>query len=54
MTALSQATAKTATTSTFDVAKVRADFPILSRQVHGKPLVYPRIAHHFGPETTPD
>ncbi len=25
---------------TFDVAKVRADFPILSRQVHGKPLVY--------------
>jgi len=25
---------------TFDVEKVRADFPILSRQVHGKPLVY--------------
>ncbi|MDX8352077.1 cysteine desulfurase [Cognatiyoonia sp. IB215182] len=24
----------------FDVAKVRADFPILSREVHGKPLVY--------------
>lgn len=24
----------------FDVAKVRADFPILSRQVNGKPLVY--------------
>ena len=24
----------------FDVAKVRAEFPILSRQVHGKPLVY--------------
>ena len=24
----------------FDVAAVRADFPILSRQVHGKPLVY--------------
>ncbi len=24
----------------FDVEKVRADFPILSRQVHGKPLVY--------------
>ncbi len=23
-----------------DVAKVRADFPILSREVHGKPLVY--------------
>ncbi len=25
---------------TFDVEKVRADFPILARQVHGKPLVY--------------
>lgn len=24
----------------FDVEKVRADFPILSREVHGKPLVY--------------
>lgn len=24
----------------YDVDKVRADFPILSRQVHGKPLVY--------------
>lgn len=24
----------------FDVAKIRADFPILSRNVHGKPLVY--------------
>tara|TARA_B100001146_G_scaffold225213_1_gene247943 strand:+ start:22485 stop:23702 length:1218 start_codon:yes stop_codon:yes gene_type:complete len=24
----------------FDVAAIRADFPILSRQVHGKPLVY--------------
>jgi cysteine desulfurase/selenocysteine lyase len=24
----------------FDVAKVRADFPILSERVHGKPLVY--------------
>ncbi len=24
----------------FDAAKARADFPILSRQVHGKPLVY--------------
>ena len=23
-----------------DVARVRADFPILSREVHGKPLVY--------------
>lgn len=25
---------------TFDVSAVRAEFPILSRQVHGKPLVY--------------
>ena len=24
----------------FDVARVRADFPVLSRQVYGKPLVY--------------
>ncbi|MCC6941639.1 MAG: aminotransferase class V-fold PLP-dependent enzyme, partial [Novosphingobium sp.] len=24
----------------YDVAKIRADFPILSRQVNGKPLVY--------------
>jgi cysteine desulfurase/selenocysteine lyase len=26
--------------SAFDVAKIRQDFPILSRQVYGKPLVY--------------
>ena len=26
--------------SDFDVARVRADFPILGRQVHGRPLVY--------------
>jgi cysteine desulfurase / selenocysteine lyase len=25
---------------TYDLAQVRADFPILSRQVHGRPLVY--------------
>lgn len=25
---------------TFDVGRVRSDFPILARQVHGKPLVY--------------
>ncbi|MEQ1519328.1 MAG: aminotransferase class V-fold PLP-dependent enzyme, partial [Usitatibacteraceae bacterium] len=25
---------------TFDVSKIRADFPILSREVYGKPLVY--------------
>ena len=24
----------------YDINKVRANFPILSRQVHGKPLVY--------------
>jgi len=24
----------------FDVQKIRADFPILSREVNGKPLVY--------------
>ncbi|ADO42592.1 cysteine desulfurase SufS [Ketogulonicigenium vulgare Y25] len=24
----------------FDIAKVRADFPILAREVNGKPLVY--------------
>ncbi len=28
------------TTHTLDLAKVRADFPILGRTVHGKPLVY--------------
>lgn len=28
------------THTTFDVAKVRRDFPILSEQVHGRPLVY--------------
>ncbi|HXS07097.1 MAG TPA: aminotransferase class V-fold PLP-dependent enzyme, partial [Rhizomicrobium sp.] len=26
--------------SAFDVEKARADFPILARQVYGKPLVY--------------
>lgn len=24
----------------YDVEKIRKDFPILSRQIHGKPLVY--------------
>ena len=28
------------TSATIDWARVRADFPVLSRQVHGKPLVY--------------
>jgi cysteine desulfurase/selenocysteine lyase len=32
--------AKTAPTSGFDVAAARRDFPILSQQVNGKPLVY--------------
>jgi cysteine desulfurase/selenocysteine lyase len=27
-------------TATYDVERIRADFPILSRQVHGRPLVY--------------
>ena len=27
-------------TNGFDVERARADFPILSRKVHGKPLVY--------------
>ncbi|HNR92187.1 MAG TPA: aminotransferase class V-fold PLP-dependent enzyme, partial [Dokdonella sp.] len=26
--------------SDFDVERIRADFPLLARQVHGKPLVY--------------
>jgi cysteine desulfurase/selenocysteine lyase len=33
-------TTATATRTAFDVVKVRADFPILSERVHGKPLVY--------------
>lgn len=33
-------TTATATRPGFDVLKVRADFPILSERVHGKPLVY--------------
>ncbi len=28
------------TNGTYDVARIRADFPILSKQVYGKPLVY--------------
>ncbi|MDH3283135.1 MAG: cysteine desulfurase [Acidobacteriota bacterium] len=31
---------KTAEPARLDVARVRADFPILERQIHGKPLVY--------------
>ena len=33
-------TTATAPRTSFDVLKVRADFPILSERVHGKPLVY--------------
>jgi cysteine desulfurase/selenocysteine lyase len=33
-------TATTAPTPTLDVERVRADFPILHQEVHGKPLVY--------------
>ena len=28
------------TEHTFDVGRVRADFPILQKKIHGKPLVY--------------
>jgi cysteine desulfurase/selenocysteine lyase len=35
-----QNTAMNTDTSTFDVEKIRADFPILQQQVNGKPLVY--------------
>jgi cysteine desulfurase/selenocysteine lyase len=34
------ATSMTGVAATFDVARVRADFPILREPVHGKPLVY--------------
>jgi cysteine desulfurase / selenocysteine lyase len=39
MTPTAASAAKDARTS-FDVGKVRRDFPILSERVHGKPLVY--------------
>ena len=32
--------ARAAEASTFDVRRIRADFPILQQRVHGKPLVY--------------
>jgi cysteine desulfurase/selenocysteine lyase len=37
---MSQAPAPTAAPSRFDVARVRKEFPILAREVHGQPLVY--------------
>ncbi|TAL91782.1 MAG: cysteine desulfurase [Rhodanobacter sp.] len=33
-------TATTSTPTDFDVRRIRADFPLLARRVHGKPLVY--------------
>ena len=40
MKALSQQNGQPAAHATFDVARVRNDFPILQQKVHGKPLVY--------------
>ncbi|CAN5127297.1 cysteine desulfurase [soil metagenome] len=40
MTTLLAATASAQEPGTYDVAAVRADFPVLSRQIGGRPLVY--------------
>ena len=40
VSAVPEVTASSPVSPRYDLAKVRADFPILSRQVHGKPLVY--------------
>ena len=40
MTSLLAATAGGQRSTTFDVEAVRADFPVLSRQIGGRPLVY--------------
>jgi len=40
VTPIANATAGDNSTSAFDIDKVRADFPILAREVYGKPLVY--------------
>jgi cysteine desulfurase/selenocysteine lyase len=40
MRAASDAPAAGRDTTTFDVERIRSDFPILSEKVHGKPLVY--------------
>jgi cysteine desulfurase / selenocysteine lyase len=40
MKAMSQKTNGIVASEKFDVARVRQDFPILSRKIHGKPLVY--------------
>ncbi len=39
-TAMSDVRSDRAVSTPFNVSKIRADFPILSRQVHGEPLVY--------------
>jgi cysteine desulfurase/selenocysteine lyase len=36
----SKMNAQTSTPTVFDVQRIRADFPLLARSVHGKPLVY--------------
>ena len=40
MKAMSQKTDGIVASEKFDFARVRQDFPILSRKIHGKPLVY--------------
>ena len=40
MKSSSTTTAREMANGRFDVARVRADFPILAQQIHGKPLVY--------------
>jgi len=40
VTPIANAAAGDNSTAAFDIDKVRADFPILSREVYGKPLVY--------------
>lgn len=40
MTIMETATGQTGLSAAFDVERIRADFPILFREVYGKPLVY--------------
>ena len=40
MMAENSAKARTADVPNFDVERIRADFPLLSRQVHDKQIVY--------------
>ena len=37
---MSKAAHKVKTTNSYDVERIRQDFPVLAREVHGKPLVY--------------